>query len=444
MTAGLALMISAPVRAAENKTAGEIQVPAEYTAWLDGLKKEMLEKGISKETVDAVFTPNYYHPAPEVVAIDRKQIEFVLTSTDYLNRVINKKKVETGQKKYKELYPLFKDMEAKYGVPFNYIVAFWGMETNYGQHFGNYQVIEALTILSYDKRRPKFFRNELFEALKIVDKWNVDYTKMEGSWAGAMGHFQFMPSTFNAYAVDYNGDGKIDIWHSYEDAAASAANYLSHIGWKRGEPWGMEVSLPWNFDYAVSGRNNQKTIREWRKLGVKTTDNKKIKLNSELKAAVIVPEGKKGKAYLVLDNFRKTMLWNRSENYALAIGILADYIKSGKKWQALEQNSAVRLKTDDVLKVQTFINKLGWFKLDEDGQLGSKTREAIKEVQQKAKMAQDGYPDYQLLQKINKYNPETGFAIPVPEPKKAAPEKVSASSTQDKKQTLRTGKKRLD
>lgn len=394
------------------------ETPKEYTIWLDNLKKEMVERGISKNTVRKVYKDNdYYHPDPEVVKIDRKQIEFALTSTDYLNRVVNKKRVETARQKYKELHPLFKDMEKKYGVQLNYLIAFWAVETNFGQHFGNYQVIDALTTLSYDKRRPKFFKEELYQALKIVDKWKIDHTKMEGSWAGAMGHFQFMPSTFNAYAVDYNGDGMIDIWHSFEDAIASAANYLSQMGWKANEEWGMEVSLPWNFDYSLTSRGKQLEVKKWQKMGVKTLDKKELKLPREELVSIIVPEGKKGAAYLVRNNFRKIMNWNRSENYALAIGNLADYIKSNKQWKEFKQNPAVRLKTDDILKIQEFINKLGWFKLDEDGQLGAKTREAIKKVQAEAKLTQDGYPDYQLLQKINNYNPDTGFIIPVPERK---------------------------
>lgn len=399
------------------ETAEEIVIPEAYTTWLEELKQDMINKGIKPDTVETVFEPNYYHPKPEVVKIDRRQIEFVLTSTDYLNKVINNLKVKQGQKKYKELYPLFYDMEKNYGVPFEYIVAFWGMETNYGRNFGHFNIIEALVQMSYDKRRPAFFRAELYEALKMIDNWGIDYTKMEGSWAGAMGHFQFMPSTINAYAVDYNVDGKIDIWHSFEDAAASAANYLSKLGWKYDIPWGMEVSLPWDFDYALTGRKHLKTVSEWKKIGVKTAQNQVLPLDDNLKVSIIVPEGKKGKAYLITENFRKILVWNRSENYALGVGILADFIKSGKTWTAFEQHPSVRIKTDDIVRIQDFINKLGWFSLSTDGQLGPQTREAIKEVQKKAKLAPDGYPDYQLLQKINSYNPDIGFAIPVPLPK---------------------------
>ncbi len=393
--------------------ANEIIPPKEYLIWLDNLKTEMIERGISEDTIEEVYEQSYYHPKPEVVKIDRNQTEFVLTFSDYVNRVVNKKKVETAQQKYLELLPLFQDLEGKYGVPFNYLVAFWGMETNFGQIFGNYQVIDALTTLSYDTRRPKFFREELYQALKIIDIWDIDYTKMEGSWAGAMGHFQFMPSTFNAYAIDYNGDGKIDIWHSFEDAVASAANYLQQAGWKKGEPWGMEVSLPWNFDYAMSGRQIRKAADFWKKMGVKPLNGAEFPKNGESLWAVIVPEGKKGKAFLVGQNFDVIMKWNKSENYALAIGILADYIKNQNKWKAIDKTPAERLKSDDVLKIQAFLNKLGFGKLSEDGQLGSKTRIAIQKMQVKAKMPADGYPDYQLLNKINKYNPNVGFAVPV-------------------------------
>ena len=394
-----------------------IEPSDKFQHWIENLKVEMLEKGISQKTIDAVYENVYYRPNRQVIKSDRQQLEFVLTSSDYINRVVSKTRVEKGQKLYKELRPILKPIEDKYGVPSNYIIAFWGMETNFGSNFGGFNVIEALTTLSYDNRRPKFFKGELYQALKIIDTWDIDYRQMQGSWAGAMGHFQFMPSTFNAYAVDADNNGTIDIWKSFEDAAASAANYLSTIGWKKDEVWGMPVSLPWNFDFSMAGRNKKKSIKEWKKIGIRTTSNKNLPLDNKLKGAVIVPEGKKGHAYLVLNNFYKIMNWNRSENYALGIGTLADYISSGKKWQKLEDNPALRLKTDDVIKVQSFINKLGWFKLEEDGNLGSKTREAVKKLQKEAKMPQDGYPDYQLLEKINNYDAEIGFSIPVPERK---------------------------
>ena len=249
-----------------------------------------------------------------------------------------------------------------------------------------------------------------------ISKWQgeVDFTKMQGSWAGAMGHFQFMPSTFNAYAVDFNEDGKIDIWSDFEDAAGSAANYLTTIGWNKQIPWGMQVKLPWNFDYSLTGRNKNLSVEFWNKAGVRTIGGKKISLAKDLKVSIITPEGKNGRAYLITDNFYKIMHWNRSENYALAIGVFADYIKSGKKWQKIPDLGSEKIKISDVLKIQSFINKMGWSKLDEDGQLGTNTKKAIQQVQKKAKLTQDGYPDYQLLRKINNYNKNVGFAVPVP------------------------------
>ena len=388
--------------------------PPEYISWLEDLKKDMYAKGISQQTLDLVYAQDYYSPSPEVVKRDRKQIEFALTSTAYINRVVTSTRVRKGRYYYQTLQPLLKQIEEKYGVPGQYIIAFWGVETNFGSNFGQYNVISSLTNLSYDKRRSRFFRSQLYEALKIIDTWKVDYTQMQGSWAGAMGHFQFMPSTFNSYAVDFNNDGTIDIWHSFEDAAASAANYLSSIGWQKDSQWGVEVSLPWNFDFSQTGRNNIKSIKEWSKLGVRSTKNQKLKLDSSFKGAIITPEGKNGRAYLVLNNFDKIMHWNRSENYALAIGVLSDYIISTKEWQAQTEDPALRLRTDDILQVQNFINKVFGGHLEEDGQLGSSTREAVKKVQKKANLPQDGYPDRRLLQKIKNYNPQIGFSIPVP------------------------------
>ena len=394
------------------KITAEAEAPKEYNDFLKSLKKDMIKRGISKKTIEKVYAKNYYHPDPVVVKLDRKQVEFVMSSTDYLNRVVGDIRVKTAQKKYQELKPLFPKLEKEYGVQLEYLIAFWGIETNFGSTFGNFEVIDALTNLAYDKRRREFFTNELYQALKIIDKYDIDFEKMEGSWAGAMGHFQFMPSTFNAYAIDYDKDGKIDIWHSFEDAIASAANYLSEIGWKKDESWGTEVSLPWNFDYSATGRTKTKTVKEWKALGVKTKSGKQLTFNDNTKASIIMPEGRNGYIYIVLPNFNRIMQWNRSENYALAVSQLADYIKSSKKYKKFTRGDNEKLKTADVQKIQEFINKQGYANLKEDGQLGSQTKEAVKTVQRQVLLPADGYPDKRLLKKINEYNPDIGFAIP--------------------------------
>ena len=380
----------------------------------------MAERGISRQTLKKAFAKDYYKEKPEVVKIDRRQPEFVLTTTDYLNRVVTAGRVREARRYYHELQPLLRQLEKKYGIQPEYLISFWGIETNFGRDFGDYEVLEVLTTLSYDRRRPAFFREQLFQALQIMDKWAIEPAQMKGSWAGAMGHFQFMPGTFNAYAADGNHDGKIDIWHSFEDAAASAANYLSSMGWNPGLPWGVAVRLPWNFDFTAAGRNRIKTVGEWHKMGIRTVNGRKLNLPPETKASVLLPEGKKGAAYLITNNFRIIMKWNRSENYALAVGILADYVKSERKWRPAVNDPSVRLKTGDIMKIQAFINKFGQASLAEDGQLGSQTRAAIQKLQNKARLPADGYPDYRLLQKIKNYNPEIGFIVPV-QPRKQAP-----------------------
>ncbi len=417
ITALAVAMLGASACAFAGENGKDNQAYADYLVWLDSLKKEMVQKGISQATIDKVYGSNdFYHEKPAAVVRDRKQLEFVLSSEDYLNRVACKMRSDKAREKYKELRPLWDKLEEKYNLPAEYIVAFWGAETNFGTHFGGYNVIDALTEMSYDKRRSDFFKKELYHALKIIDDQGLDYQKMRGSWAGAMGHFQFMPTTYHAYGVDFDDDGVIDIWDNFGDASASAANYLTSIGWDKNVPWGWEINLPWNFDYSLSGRNKFKPLSEWQKMGIVRKDGKKWNIDNNIKAAVLTPEGSKGAAYLVTENFGRIMHWNRSENYALAIGLLANYAAEDKKWQ---KRAVVRkkLKTEDVKKVQAFINKIGLAKLAEDGDLGSKTKEAIKLLQKKAKLVPDGYPDEKLLRKIEQYNPKIGWVIPVPERK---------------------------
>ena len=414
---GMFLMCAGASFAAEE----ELTPPKAWMTYLETLKKEMLAKGISQKTIDKAYGKNtYYHPKPAVVAQDKKQAEFVLTSKDYINKLVSESRVEKARKEYKRLKKKYQNVEDEYQVPLNYLTAFWAVETNFGQNKGKYHLIDGLTNLSYNNRRSKFFKGELYNVLKIMDHYDLKNEKMLGSWAGAMGHFQFMPSTYNAYAVDADGDGVADIWDSFDDAIASAANYLHDLGWKPDEPWGAAVELPWNFDYTLAGYKTRKSVEEWEKLGVKAVGGKELSLNKDLKASVILPDGRKSQPYLILGNFRRIMIWNRSENYALAVSILADYIVSNKKYQPLSNKGHYAVTSDDVLKIQKFINKVLRLGLKEDGKFGPKTKEAIKKLQKKAKMHQDGYPDYMLLKKIDNYNPKLGFHVPV-QPKKKLP-----------------------
>lgn len=390
-------------------SASENIPPAAYTQWLNELKTEMAEKGISQKTLDEAFAKNYYHPRHEVIKKDRKQTEFVLTTSDYLHKVVAPLRVEQGRKHYQKL--LQKYPHGINGVPLRYLVAFWGIETNYGTHKGGFPAIEALTVLSYDQRRPKFFREELYHALKIIDEGHISFNKMESSWAGAMGHFQFMPSTFAKYAIDAEKDGKIDIWNNFNDAVFSAANYLKSMGWNKDIPWGKPVTLNDDFDYMQIGRHKIKTIKEWRKSGVQIKDVKE-----NWKGSIIAPEGRRGQVYMIFNNFHLIMQWNKSENYALAVGLLADQISNRQIKAGVAPYEGYRLNKQDVKNVQRFINQQKIAHLTEDGSLGSKTRQAVQKLQKKFKIPADGYPDFRLLQNIKNFA-RYGYAIPVPSQK---------------------------
>ena len=400
---------------AKVKTVEEQRV--EWNEWLDDLKEEMIEKGISKKTINKAYKSDYFHEIKEVVLQDKKQAEFVLTSDVYLNRLVNKDRVKKAREHYKNLLPKYAVVSEKYGVPLNYLIAFWAVETHFGYNKGKYHLIDGLTNLSYKNRRADFFKRELYNVLKIMDTYNLEGDKMMGSWAGAMGHFQFMPSTYNAYAVDYDGDGVADIWDSFDDAIASAANYLSDLGWKKDEPWGQEILLPWNFDYKLSGPKKYKTVKEWKKIGILAYDGKKLNLPEDASATVILPDGRHGRAYITLSNFRRIMIWTRSTNYALAIVKLADYIASDKSFTPLKEKTYYKITDEDVIEIQKFANRILKSKLKVDGKLGSKTAVAVRKLQKKWKLPQDGIPDYRLIRKVRHFKSWADFRVP-PQPRK--------------------------
>ncbi len=389
----------------------------EWNEWLEQLKEDMIKKGISPQTIQNAYKNDYFHEIKEVEIQDKKQAEFILTSDKYINRLVTTEKVRTAREQYQKLKPKYQKISAEYGVPLNYLIAFWGVETHFGYNKGKYNLIDSLTNLSYQNRRAAFFKQELYNVLKIMDTYHLDDDKILGSWAGAMGHFQFMPSTYNAYAVDQDGDGVADIWDSFDDAIASAANYLSKLGWKSDEPWGQEVKLPWNFDYNLIGNKKYKTVREWKKNGIISADGKGIILPDDAVATVILPDGRRGRAYLTLSNFRRIMIWNRSVNYALAITRLADYISNGRKFYPLKEKTYYKLTNEDIITVQQFANKILKTDLNEDGIMGSKTASAVKKLQQKWGLPQDGMPDYLLLSKIKRYKSRADFMVP-PQPEK--------------------------
>ncbi len=295
-----------------------------FEQWLGELRQEAISKGISETTFDKAFKG--VEPIPRIIELDRKQPEFTLTLDEYVSRVVPKRRVETGKKKMAANKKLLKKVAAEYGVQPRFLVAFWGIETDFGRLTGGNSVIAAITTLAYDGRRSTFFRKQLMDALQILEEGHIEADKMTGSWAGAMGQAQFMPSTFRAYAVDFDGDGRIDLWNSKGDVFASAANYLSNVGWNDDQTWGREVKLPKDFDKSLLGLETKKSLAEWDKLGVRRLSETNLP-DRDMQASLIQPdEGTFARAFLVYDNYRAILDWNRSHKFAIAVGTLADNI----------------------------------------------------------------------------------------------------------------------
>lgn len=294
-----------------------------FQAWLADLRAEAAGAGISGQTLDAALADAA--PIPRVVELDRRQPEFTLTFEEYLARVVPARRVETGRRKLAEHRELLAAVAARYGVQPRYIIALWGVETDFGRITGGFPVVDALATLAYDGRRAEFFRRELLNALRILDDGHIAVEDMTGSWAGAMGQVQFMPSSFLRYARDHDGDGRQDIWGSIPDAFASAANYLAGAGWRDDQTWGREVRLPEGFDPALLGKDTVKGLNDWQRLGVRRADGRDLP-GRNLPASIIRPDDDTGPAYAVYDNFRSLLRWNRSDYFATAVGILSDRI----------------------------------------------------------------------------------------------------------------------
>ena len=300
----------------------------DFQIWLGKLRVEAEGKGISQSVLDEALAG--IQPIPRVIELDRRQPEFTLTFTQYRDRVVPQSRIKKGRVKYQENRDLLEEIGGKIGVQPRFIVALWGIETDFGRVTGGFKVIPALATLAHDGRRSAFFRKELLNALQILHEGHIAPKEMMGSWAGAMGQSQFMPSSFLAHAVDYDGDGRRDIWTTRPDVFASAANYLAKSGWRADQTWGREVKLPRDFDLALADLKVRKPIGGWQALGVRQPDGGDLPTR-QLSASIVLPEkGKMSPAYLVYSNYRTTLRWNRSTYFALAVGLLSDGIGAGE------------------------------------------------------------------------------------------------------------------
>ena len=296
-----------------------------FENWLSSFKTEAISKGIDQSILDAAFA-DVSGPIARIIELDRKQPEGTMTFAQYKRRVISQARIEQGRRMYRQHRNALEAAARQYGVPANYIVALWGIETSYGNNTGGFGVISALATLAYDGRRSAFFRSELLNALKTLQQGHIDPARMKGSWAGAMGQNQFMPSSFNAYAVDGNNDGRRDIWTSLPDVFASSANYLSKHGWKEDQRWGREVKLPSNFPPSLASLDIKKSLNEWKDMGIRLPSGAAIPTAPGMKASVVLPDGINGPAFLAYDNYRVIMRWNKSTYFATSVGLLADSI----------------------------------------------------------------------------------------------------------------------
>ncbi|MEW5703323.1 MAG: lytic murein transglycosylase [Pseudomonadota bacterium] len=298
-------------------------VAEEFSAWLSALRAEALEKGIRAEILDAALKDAA--PIERVIELDRSQPEFTLTFDEYLARVVPAARIEKGREKLRENRDILTAISKRYGVQPRFLVAFWGIETDFGRLTGGFSVIRALVTLAYDGRRSAFFRKELIAALHILNEGHIAPDAMTGSWAGAMGQTQFMPTTFRQAAVDYDGDGRRDVWTSWADALASAANYLAQSGWRGDETWGRRVRLPEGFDASLVGLGVTKSVEAWQAMGVRRANGADLP-KAEISGSIVLAKDGRGPAFLVYSNYRAILTWNRSTFFAVAVGTLADRI----------------------------------------------------------------------------------------------------------------------
>ncbi len=372
-----------------------------FGRWVNGVWPEARKKGVSRKMFALAF--KNVSPDPDVLKRAEHQPEFVRPIWKYLETAVSKKRIADGRRMLRKYGSLLGKIEARYGVDRYTVLAIWGMETSYGSFRGNKNVIRSLATLGFQGERRKFGRSQLLAALQILQRGDITPKKMTGSWAGAMGHTQFIPTTYSAHAVDFTGDGRRDIWGSIPDALASTANYLRVSKWRPGETWGYEVDLPKGFNYALTGRKRVKTLAQWQALGVRRAKGKTFPRPDD-RASIILPAGAKGPAFAIINNFRSILRYNNATSYALAVGHLADRIRDAsatgfaKPWPV----EYLPLARTQRFELQRLLAKRGFRPGKIDGILGSGTRAAVRAFQKASGMAVDGYPSTVVLKRLQR------------------------------------------
>ena len=341
---------------------------------LNNIKADALKQGVPAAIVDRAFQG--LTPDQKVVDLDNRQPEFSLTYAKYVGGTVSLDRIQKGQQKMAQHRALLDQLQAEYGIPPQYLMAFWGIETNYGTFMGDFRVVRSVATLACMTKRRDFFSNETVQALRILNNNHMTSEQMRGSWAGAMGNMQFMPSTFTKWAVDRDGNGRIDIWNSLPDAFASAANFLRGIGFKPGLPSSEEVMLPAGFPLDQADTTVEKPVKAWAAMGVKKMNGGALPAVDDA-ASILLPAGFRGPAFIIYPNFKAVMNWNRSTLYALSVGILARQIVGGPPVQQQAPADDAPISRDTVIDMQNRLARLGLYKDETDGLLGPKTRSAL-------------------------------------------------------------------
>lgn len=371
---------------------------AKFESFIQSLWPKAKASGISRDVFDRAFA-GITEPDPTVLKLANEQPEFTSTTSQYLGKAVTQIRIDAGQSMKSSEADLLSAIEKRYKVDRAVLLAIWGMESNFGKDKGQMSVMRSLATLLYSGRRKDYARNQYIAALKILQSGIVSPQNFTGSWAGAMGHTQFVPTSYLSFAVDWTGDGKRDIWNSSQDALASTANYLAKAGWKNDRPWGWEVQLPAKFDRALIGRSNWRPVAEWVKLGLKPARGGNFGA-PKADAFVMVPQGVQGPAFLVTRNFMAIMDYNQSHSYALAVGHLADRIKGGQPFVGSWPNVDYDLTFNQRVEIQTLLYRRGFDPGGTDGRFGARTYEAILGFQHKTGLKLDGTPTVALLERL--------------------------------------------
>ena len=386
----LVALMAGPAMAARCRNTGS------FERWLEGFKKDALAQGISPRVLAEAGPELAFDPA--IIRRDQGQAVFNLTFLQFSDRLVGGYRVPRGLEALKKHRALFAKIERKYGVPGPVLTAFWGLESDFGATFGKFKILSALTTLAYDCRRGDYFRPELMDALRIVQRGDQRVPDMIGSWAGEFGGMQFTASRYLKYGVDFDGDGRIDMIRNTADTLASAANYLVDLGWKRGEPWLQEVRVPQNLPWREADLDIQHPVSQWAKWGVRAAHGQLPR--QDLPASLILPMGRHGPAFLAYPNFKVFLGWNSSFVYSTTVAYFAARLAGAPVVDHSAAKTVEALSTPQVMELQRLLNKHGFDAGEVDGKVGSGTREAVKKAQIKVGLPADSYPTEELIARL--------------------------------------------